>query len=163
MTTKTEPLPLPNQEQLRAAHQVADDAGTVAATLPDADFWKREFPNEYHEEPDGKFRVSYRNPNNTVEQNERNSRKMMSLLREWRAAQSTVSAQRDAELDTVAVRGHDGVVMNVPAQMERRLAAKGKVVPVRRYGRATRYWWDKAGRCWKRPPGGDWEACEGGD
>ena len=153
-------VPTLTPDQLVAAHQVADDAGRVAAAFPPWEVLKREFPDCYSETPDGKFRVRYRSPKNTVDQNERNSKKVQAMLGEYQKVSLETSSARDHMVPTVAVRGHDGVVINVPAGQERNAAKKG-FKPHIRWGRATRYWTDANGQKWKRPPGGEWEADNG--
>jgi len=98
----------------------------------------------------------------TAFENERNSRRAQELLRPYQAACADTTGARDAQIETVAVRGRDGVVMTLPAMTERALARKGVVTAVRHYGRATRYMQDKAGRWWKREHRGDWQL-EGGE
>lgn len=154
-------LPSPSPESLRAAHQAADDAAAVGAAFPPADVWKKEFPNEYSETPDGKFNVAYRNQHNTVEQNERNSRKVQALLSEWQFRTRETSERRDSSVETVRVRGMDGVTMHLPATQEKKLAERGGVRPVRFWGRGTTYWTDKDGQRWKKKHRGEWEPDNG--
>ena len=158
---QTPNLPSPSPEKLREAHRLADDAGAVAAAFPPADVWKAEFPDCYTEAPDGKFNVAYRNQRNTAEQNERNSKKVQALVAEWAAKSLETSSRRDAAIDTVRVRGRDGTVMHLPAQIERKLAARGAVKPVRHWGRGTTYWTDRHGNRWKRKHRGEWEPDNG--
>jgi len=150
----------PTPGQLRAAHQVAADVGAVAAMVPPADVWKKEFPDCYTETPDGKFNVAYRNQRNTAEQNERNSKKVQAMLSGWSEKSSETSLRRSADTETVRVRGMDGVVMHVPARLENKFATKGAVRPVKFWGRGTTYWTDGKGKRWKKPHRGEWEPDE---
>jgi hypothetical protein len=154
-------LPAPNPGQLKAAHQVAADIGTQFDAFPSAEECEAAFPDLYRESPDGKWSVDYRNPGLTAAENERNSRRVQDMLRPYQAVCAATTGARDAQVETVTVRGRDGVVMTLPARAERTLARKGQVTAVRHYGRATRYMQDKAGRWWKREHRGDWQL-EGG-
>lgn len=132
----------------------------MADAFPPAEEWQKEFPDCYTETPDGQYDVAYRNPGNTAFENERNSARAQALISDWRTRCAETSDRRNAEVPTVRVRDASGVVMDVPARLEQKLAAKGQVVPVKFYGRGTRYWTDSHGRRWKRRHRGEWERDE---
>lgn len=125
------------------ALQVAADTQACADAFPPADAWKAEFPDLYREDPNNpnKFRVPYRNTNQTQFERERCSRKVVSMLGDWQKVSAETSERRCAGVETVRVRDYSGVVMEVPATQEAKLAAKGTVTPVasRNAGRRSYY------------------------
>lgn len=154
------PAPQLTPGQLDAAQRVADDAGRVADAFPPAEVWQREFPDAYTETPDGKYDVAYIHPGMTQEEKERNCRKKQALIQEWVKVGQEASLRQSAEVPTIKVRGADGMVTEVPAHMEDKIAARSAARPYSGARRSTTFWFDKHGVQWKKEVHGGWQRVE---